>query len=80
MPCRCARRHCGNTSGVFHRYVYDSKTDRPGCGAHMFSGSRGFGMTMGREVVALSTYFGTYHKMREHSNSLASGGVAGLTN
>ena len=55
------------------------QTDQ-GVGFHMFRGSRGFGMTMCREVVALSTYFGTYHKMREHSNSLVSGGVAGLAN
>jgi len=46
----------------------------------MFRGSRGFGMTMGRETVALSTYFGTYHKLREHYGSLVSGGAAGLAN
>ena len=49
-------------------------------GLKMFKGSRGFGMTMGREVVALSTYFGVYHKMRENYGSLVSGGTAGLAN
>ena len=46
----------------------------------MFRGSRGFGMTLGREVLALSTYFGTYHKMRESYGTLVSGGAAGLAN
>ena len=46
----------------------------------MFKGSRGFGMTVGRETVALSTYFGVYHRMRENYGSLVSGGVAGLAN
>lgn len=46
----------------------------------MFRGARGFGMTAGRETLALSTYFGTYHKMREHYGSMVSGGTAGLAN
>ena len=49
-------------------------------GLNMFRGSRGFGMTVCRETVALSTYFGTYHKMRENYGSLISGGTAGLAN
>lgn len=46
----------------------------------MFKGSRGFASTMARESVALSTYFGTYHAMREHYNSILSGATAGLLN
>lgn len=48
----------------------------------MFKGARGFYSTMAREMVALSTYFGTYHWMRDEMqfNSLISGGFAGLTN
>jgi len=46
----------------------------------MFRGARGLGMTGARETVALSTYFGTYHRMRENYGSLISGGVAGLAN
>ncbi len=65
-------------------YFIDTFTIRrqtnQGVGLKMFRGSRGFGMTVGREVVALSTYFGTYHKMRENYSSLVSGGVAGLAN
>ena len=65
-------------------YFIDTFTIRrqtnQGVGLSMFRGSRGFGMTVGREVVALSTYFGTYHKMRENYGSLISGGVAGLAN
>lgn len=47
---------------------------------NMFKGSKGFGMTMLRESVALSTYFGSYHKCRETQNSFVSGAVAGLCN
>ena len=47
-------------------YFIDTFTIRrqtnQGVGLRMFRGSRGFGMTLGREVVALSTYFGVYHK------------------
>ena len=48
----------------------------------MFKGAKGFQMTMSREMVALSLYFGTYHWMRNDLkyNSLISGGAAGLTN
>ena len=48
----------------------------------MFKGSKGFQMTMAREMVALSFYFGTYHWMRDEKqyNSLIAGGTAGLTN
>ena len=49
-------------------------------GLQMFKGSKGFGMTLARESVALSTYFGVYHKVRENHNSFFSGGVAGLAN
>ena len=59
-------------------YFIDTFTIRrqtnQGVSLSMFKGSRGFGMTLGREVVALSTYFGTYHKMRENNGSLVSGG------
>ena len=65
-------------------YFIDTFTIRrqtnQGVGLNMFRDSRGFGMTVGREVVALSTYFGTYHKMRENYGSLVSGGTAGLVN
>jgi hypothetical protein len=48
---------------------------------NMFRGSKGFGMTAGREVVALSTYFSSYHYMRDNGHgTLLSGGVAGLVN
>ena len=40
----------------------------------MFRGSRGLGMTFGREVLAMGTFFGTYHKVREGSNSFVAGG------
>lgn len=48
----------------------------------MFKGAKGFQMTMSREMVALSLYFGTYHWMRNDLkyNSLIAGGAAGLTN
>ena len=46
----------------------------------MFRGARGFGMTVARETMALSAYFGTYHKFRESCNSVVSGGAAGLAN
>ena len=46
----------------------------------MFRGCKGFGMTVARESVALSTYFGVYHKVRENHNSFFAGGVAGLAN
>jgi len=48
----------------------------------MFKGSKGFQMTMAREMFALSLYFGTYHWMRDdlQYNSLIAGGTAGLTN
>lgn len=48
----------------------------------MFKGVKGFQMTMSREMVALSLYFGTYHWMRNDLkyNSLIAGGAAGLTN
>ena len=49
-------------------------------GLRMFKGSRGFGMTMLRESVALSAYFGVYHRMREGSSSFVAGGCAGLAN
>ena len=49
-------------------------------GLSMFRGSKGFGTTVARESVALSTYFGVYHKVRETHNSFFSGGVAGLAN
>jgi len=65
-------------------YFIDTFTIRrqtnQGVGLKMFKGARGFGMTMGRETVALSTYFGVYHKMRENYGSLISGGTAGLAN
>ena len=39
-------------------------------------------MTMAREMIDLSLYFGTYHWMRDdlQYNSLIAGGTAGLTN
>ena len=46
----------------------------------MFRGSKGFGSTMLRESVALSAYFGCYHKCRKTQNSFVSGGLAGLFN
>jgi hypothetical protein len=48
----------------------------------MFKGAKGGQSTMLRETVALSTYFGTYHWMRDDQkyNSLISGGAAGLAN
>lgn len=46
----------------------------------MFRHSKGFGMTVARECVALSTYFGSYHKCRETHGSFVSGAVAGLCN
>jgi len=46
----------------------------------MFKKSKGFGTTVARESVALSTYFGVYHKVRENHNSFFAGGVAGLAN
>ena len=51
-------------------------------GLSMFKGSKGFQSTMAREIVALSTYFGVYHWMRDdlQYNSLIAGGTAGLTN
>ena len=35
-------------------------------------------MTIARETLALSAYFGTYHRLRESCNSFVSGGAAGL--
>lgn len=49
-------------------------------GLGMFRGARGFGMTIARETLALSAYFGTYHRLRESCNSFVSGGAAGLAN
>ena len=51
-------------------------------GLSMFKGSKGFQSTITREIVALSTYFGVYHWMRDEKqyNSLISGGTAGLAN
>ena len=46
----------------------------------MFRGSRGLGMTFSRETLAMGTYFGTYYKLREGSNSFVAGGCAGLAN
>ena len=48
----------------------------------MFKGAKGFQMTMTREMLALSLYFGTYHWMRDDLkyNSLIAGGAAGLSN
>jgi hypothetical protein len=48
----------------------------------MFKGAKGFQMTMSREMLALSLYFGTYHWMRDDLkyNSLIAGGAAGLSN
>lgn len=46
----------------------------------MFRGSRGLGMTFCREIVAMSAYFSTYHRVREGSDSLVAGGCAGLAN
>ncbi len=51
-------------------------------GLSMFKGAKGFQMTMSREMVALSLYFGIYHWMRDDLkyNSLIAGGAAGLSN
>jgi hypothetical protein len=49
-------------------------------GLDMFRGAKGFGMTVARESVALSTYFSSYHACREHFGSFIAGGVAGLAN
>lgn len=51
-------------------------------GLSMFKGAKGFQMTMSREMVALSLYFGIYHWMRDDLkyNSLIAGGASGLSN
>ena len=41
---------------------------------------KGVGTTLVREMLALGTYFHTYHAVREHTNSLVAGAAAGLTN
>ena len=65
-------------------YFIDTFTIRrqtnQGVSLGMFRGSRGFGMTMLRESVALSCYFGTYHRVREGNSSFVAGGCAGLAN
>ena len=43
-------------------------------------GAKGFGMTLARESLAMSTYFAVYHRVREGSNSFVAGGCAGLAN
>lgn len=43
-------------------------------------GVRGFGVTVARETLAMSTYFGVYHRVREGANSFVAGGCAGLAN
>jgi hypothetical protein len=43
-------------------------------------GARGFGMTLTRESLAMATYFGVYHRVREGANSFVAGGCAGLAN
>lgn len=40
----------------------------------------GFPTTVAREMLAMSVYFETYHRVREHTHSLVAGGVAGLCN
>ena len=71
------------TPGMFFidTFTIKRQTNQP-VGLSMFKGAKGFQSTMTREMVALSTYFGTYHWMRDDQkyNTFISGGTAGLTN
>ncbi len=71
------------TPGMFFidTFTIKRQTNQP-VSLSMFKGCKGFQSTIIREMVALSTYFGTYHWMRDEKkyNSFISGGVAGLIN
>lgn len=58
-------------------YTIRRQTDQP---LGDFRGARGFGMTLARESLAMATYFGVYHRVREGANSFVAGGCAGLAN
>ena len=60
-------------------YTIRSQTNQR-VGLHMFKGSKGFGITMGRESIALGTYFHTYNMFKDTTGSFIAGGLAGLAN
>lgn len=61
-------------------FTIRKQTGKPLEGLKMFKGMKGLGATFGKETVAMSVYFSTYHALRDDYGSLVAGGAAGLTN
>lgn len=61
-------------------YTIRKQTGMPLQGFKMFKGVNGLGSTFGKETLAMSSYFGTYHSLKENHGSFLAGGAAGLAN